>query len=195
MAAVPPLATTTALRATSCSPPTSIVRGSTSLPSPRNSFAPFFSSAAAGRESSKSRAIQSTRLETFGKSTSHSTRDAERARARPASSSTSPERSRVFDGTQPQYGHSPPTSSRSTTATDRPLPSSLPTSASPATPPPRHRTSNSCGNLLTSIAALAAQGFEERRRRERAHVTVPLVDGCTLGRARERCRECFGQSA
>src|SRR5437879_13135135 len=48
---------------------------------------------------------------------------------------------------QPQYGHSPPTNSRSTTASVRPLPWSPPAIASPATPPPRQTTSNSCGNL------------------------------------------------
>src|SRR5438552_1884507 len=150
IAAVPPLAITTARLAVSWSPPTSTVRRSTSFPSPRTSLAPVASSAAAGRESSRSRAIHSTRLETFGKSTSQSTREAASVRARPASSSVSPDRSSVFDGTQPQYGHSPPTSSRSTTAIDSPLPCSSPAMASPATPPPRQTTSNSCGNRFTS---------------------------------------------
>ena len=91
-------------------------------PSPRKSLAPVASSAAAGRLSSRLRAIHSTRLETFGKSTAHSTREAARRRARSASLNVSPERSKVFEGTQPQYGHSPPTSSRSTTASVSPLP-------------------------------------------------------------------------
>jgi len=33
--------------------------------------------------------------------------------------------------------------------------------ASPATPPPRHTTSNSCGNLLTSISARAPQRLQQ----------------------------------
>src|SRR2546428_648042 len=111
MAAAPPLAMTTALRATSCSPPTSIVRRSIIVPAPRTSFAPVLMRATAGRLSSRSRAIHSTRFDTLGKSTSHSTREAASVRARPASSSVSPDRSRVFEGTHPQYGHSPPTSS------------------------------------------------------------------------------------
>ena len=43
IAALLPFATTTARRATSCSPPTSTVRGSVSLPSPRKSVAPVAS--------------------------------------------------------------------------------------------------------------------------------------------------------
>ena len=66
IAAVLPLAITTARRAMSRSFPTSTVRWSVSFPSPRNNVAPVASSAAAGRVSSRSRAIHSTRLETFG---------------------------------------------------------------------------------------------------------------------------------
>jgi hypothetical protein len=67
-------------------------------------------------------------------------------------SGASSRRSRVLEGTQPQYGHSPPTNSRSTTASVRPL-SRKPTAiASPATPPPRQRTSNSWS--MAPIAAL-----------------------------------------
>ena len=102
IAAVLPLAITTARRAMSRSLPTSTVRRSVSLPSPRKSLAPVASSAAAGWLSSRSRAIHSTRLETLGKSTVHSTREAARRRARSASLNVSPERSRVLDGTQPQ---------------------------------------------------------------------------------------------
>ena len=122
IAAVLPLAITTARRAMSSSFPTATVRRSVSFPSPRKSLAPVASSAAAGRLSSRLRAIDSTRFETFGKSTAHSTREAARRRARSASLNVSPDRSRVFEGTQPQYGHSPPTSSRSTTASVSPLP-------------------------------------------------------------------------
>ena len=78
IAAVPPLAITTGRRAMSFSPPTSTVRRSVSFPSPRNNLAPVASIAAAGRLSSRSRAIHSTRLDTLGKSTVHSTREAAR---------------------------------------------------------------------------------------------------------------------
>ena len=145
IAAVPPLAITTARRATSCSPPTATVRRFVSVPSPRKSRAPVASIAAAGRLSSRFRAIHRTRVDTLGKSTAHSTREAARTRARPASVNVSPERSKVLDGTQPQYGHSPPTSSRSTTASVSPLSRRPDAIASPATPPPRQTTSNSCG--------------------------------------------------
>jgi hypothetical protein len=73
-------------------------------PFARKSRAPVASIAAAGRLSSRSRAIHSTRLETFGKSTAHSTRDAARRRARSASVNVSPERAKVFEGTQPSTG-------------------------------------------------------------------------------------------
>ncbi len=119
--AVLPLAITTARRAMSCSLPIATVRRSVSFPSPRKSLAPVASIAAAARLSSRSRAIHSVRFETLGKSTAHSTREAARTRARSASLNVSPERSKVLEGMQPQYGHSPPTSSRSTTASVRPL--------------------------------------------------------------------------
>src|SRR5207253_10985033 len=195
IAAVPPLAMTTARRATSCSPPTTTVRRSTSLPSPRTSFAPVASSAAAGRVSSRSRAIHSTRFETLGKSTSHSTRDAARVRARAASSSVSPERSSVFDGTHPQYGHSPPTSSRSTTANDRPPPCSSPAIASPATPPPRQTTSNSSAIWAASFRARAPQRFDKRGRGEVAEVAIGVENRGALGWAGQRGGERVGQRA
>ena len=103
IAAVLPLAITTARRAMSRSPPTLTVWRSVRVPSPRISFAPVASSAAAGRLSTRSRAIHRTRLETLGKSTDHSTRDAARRRARSASIRVSPDRSKVLEGTQPQY--------------------------------------------------------------------------------------------
>src|SRR5207237_1712658 len=132
--AVPPLAISSARRDAYCSPPTSTVRRSTSVPCPRTSRAPVASSAVAGRESSRSRAIHRTRLETLAKSTSQSTREAASLRARPASSMVSADRRNVLEGTQPQYGHSPPTNSRSTTTTVSPL-SRIPP-ALPAPPPP-----------------------------------------------------------
>src|SRR5262245_2595648 len=163
IAALVPLAITTARRATSGSPPTCTVPRSVNLPSPRKSRAPVASIAAVGRLSSRLRAIQSTRLETLGKSTVHSTREAARTRARSASVKVSLERSRVFEGTQPQYGHSPPTSSRSTTARVSEL-SRRPTAiASPATPPPRQTTSNSWGT------SLPPSNVEEKRFAIRPH--------------------------
>src|SRR5438067_1181875 len=193
--AVPPLAMTTARRATYCSPPTSTVRRSTSVPCPRTSLAPVASSAAAGRESSRSRAIHRTRLDTVAKSTSQSTREAASLRARPASSMVSADRRNVLDGTQPQYGHSPPTSSRSTTASESPLSRSPPAIASPATPPPRQTTSNSCGNAFSSFGARAPQRLQKRRGGEGTHVAVAVEDPRTLRGACQRGGEGFGQHA
>src|SRR5258708_13111097 len=116
------------------------------------------------------------RAESLEKTISHSTRDAANTRAREASAKVSPDRSSVFEGMHPQYGHSPPTSSRSTTASDRPLSLSPPAIASPATPPPRHTTSNSCGNLLTSIRGRVSQRLQKQRRGESTNVALALVD-------------------
>lgn len=58
-----------------------------------------------------------------------------------ASARASGARRSVLLGTHAQNAHSPPTSSRSTSATLRPLPRSLLTTASPAGPPPRITTS------------------------------------------------------
>ena len=82
-----------AKRATSSSLPTVIVRGSFNFPSPRKSLAPVASIAAAGRLSSRLRAIHNTRVETLGKSTLHSTRDAARTRARSAPATPPPRQS------------------------------------------------------------------------------------------------------
>ena len=53
----------------------------------------------------------------------------------------SPGRSSVFDGMHAQYEHSPPTSSRSTSATRRPPSASAPAQCSPGEPPPSTITS------------------------------------------------------
>ena len=53
----------------------------------------------------------------------------------------SPGRSSVFDGMHAQYEHSPPTSSRSTSATRRPPSASAPAQCSPGEPPPMTMTS------------------------------------------------------
>src|SRR5690349_14879545 len=60
-----------------------------------------------------------------------------------ASCAASPGRSRVLDGMQAQYEHSPPTSSRSTRAIRSPLSTSSPTQCSPGEPPPMTITSKS----------------------------------------------------
>src|SRR5215475_13918151 len=70
------------------------------------------------------------------------------AAASQAPCTASPGRSNVFDGIQAQYEHSPPTSSRSTTATRKPPSASAPAQCSPGAPPPRTITSYW---LLTSL--------------------------------------------
>ena len=173
IAAVLPFAITTARRAVSGSPPTSTVRRSLSFPSPRKSRAPVASIAAAGWLSSRLRAIHSTRVEILGKSTVHSTHEAARTRARSASVSVSPERSSVFDGTHPQYGHSPPTSSRSTTANVRPLSRSPPRwlLQPPHRPDRRHRIPVASSSPVTAGPTLLKNARASRRR----HQTLVLV--------------------
>jgi hypothetical protein len=53
----------------------------------------------------------------------------------------SPGRSSDFDGMQAQYEHSPPTSSRSTTATRSPRAARAAAQCSPGAPPPKTITS------------------------------------------------------
>ncbi len=55
---------------------------------------------------------------------------------RRAAASTSPGRISALLGIQPQYEHSPPTSSRSTMATERPASAQRPAAFSPAGPAP-----------------------------------------------------------
>src|SRR4029453_3369920 len=59
----------------------------------------------------------------------------------------SPGRSSVLDGMHAKYEHSPPTSSRSTSATRSPPSASAPAQCSPGDPPPRTITSYSMGFL------------------------------------------------
>ena len=63
------------------------------------------------------------------------------AAASRAACTASPGRSSVFDGMHAQYEHSPPTSSRSTSATRRPPSASAPAQCSPGEPPPMTITS------------------------------------------------------
>ena len=67
--------------------------------------------------------------------------DLSRARRLVAACAASPGRSSVLDGMQAQYEHSPPTSSRSTSATRRPPSASAPAQCSPGEPPPITMTS------------------------------------------------------
>src|SRR5262249_13888678 len=60
---------------------------------------------------------------------------------RRAAATTSPGRSSTLDGMQPQYEHSPPTSSRSTMPTDRPCSAQRPAATPPAGPAPMTTTS------------------------------------------------------
>src|SRR3954453_11321197 len=60
-----------------------------------------------------------------------------------AACAASPGRSNVLDGMHAQYEHSPPTSSRSTTATRSPPCANAPAQCSPGEPPPITMTSKS----------------------------------------------------
>src|SRR5579872_3201846 len=82
------------------------------------------------------------------------------------------------------------------TARLSPLPCRPPAIASPATPPPRHMTSNSCGNLLTSFGSGGTpQRLEQRRGRERAGVAFAVEDRRSLGGTGQGGGESFGQGA
>ena len=63
------------------------------------------------------------------------------ASASRAAYTASPGRSSVLEGMQAKYEHSPPTSSRSTSATRNPPSASAPAQCSPGEPPPTTITS------------------------------------------------------
>src|SRR4051795_12788698 len=65
------------------------------------------------------------------------------AAASRAPCTASPGRSKVLEGMQAQYEHSPPTSSRSTTATRSPPCANAPAQCTPGEPPPITMTSKS----------------------------------------------------
>src|SRR4051794_30715715 len=73
------------------------------------------------------------------------------AAASRAPCTASPGRNSVFDGMHAQYEHSPPTSSRSTSATRSPPSASAPAQCSPGEPPPSTMTSYSL-LMATSVA-------------------------------------------
>jgi len=148
--AVLPLAITTARRAMSCSPLTSTVR-SPSVSLHRDELGPSRLHRG-GRPAVVEVACHPQHA--FG--TLESQRSIPRVRRRGGErnrprSRFPPERSRVLRGTQPQYGHSPPTSSRSTTASVSPCREGRPRSLLQRRHHETHDV-NSCGNFPTSVS-------------------------------------------
>src|SRR5438034_8391059 len=107
---------------------------------------------------------------------------------RSAAATTSPGRISVLLGMHPQYEHSPPMSSFSTSATERPRPAQRPTAFSPAGPPPTTITSKVSLKLLlvqvwrmSSTDEPAARADDEPQPAELACVlaqqlALPVVD-------------------
>src|ERR671918_1166992 len=106
---------------------------------------------------------------------------------RRAAASTSPGRISVFDGMQPQYEHSPPTSSRSTSATESPPAAQRSTATSPAGPPPTTMTSKvsvTSSSLRRGSTVPPARGGRGARRLGGGH----LPRGRRTRRPRRRSR-------
>ena len=141
-----PVATTTARRACRRRTPddewtsTSTTRSPANRPWPRTSSTPTSFSHCACESSIHSPVIQSRRASAAAASMGPVT--ASRAPGtRDAAARMSPGRMSVLLGMQPQYEHSPPTSSTSTSATCSPPDAARPATFSPAGPPPMTTTS------------------------------------------------------
>ena len=111
-------------------PSTSTTPGPASRPLPRSRSMPLSASQRSWPASDQSEVMKSRQASAASTSTSAV------AAASRAPWTASPGRSSVFDGMQAQYEHSPPTSSRSTTATRSPPSASSPAQCSPGEPPP-----------------------------------------------------------
>ena len=101
------------------------------------------------------------------------------------SASRSAARIIIFDGTQPQYGHSPPTSLASTPATRRPAWASCPAVYSPPGPRPMTTTSTSC-SLTRDLPRRGACSRVSNR--DSAHPSAWLARRVTLAQPRRSCR-------
>src|SRR5215471_5191421 len=91
-----------------------------------------------------------------------------------AACAASPGRSSVFDGTHAQYEHSPPTSSRSTSATRKPPSASAPAQCSPGEPPPITITSYSLTMQLPST--ISSSTTEVATRTSVATTSSPVAE-------------------
>jgi len=146
MVAAVPVATTTAWLATSLvmSPPgssTSTTRGPARRPRPRTMV--MCRSVSQGRDPVSSQfAVNRSRNANVTPASAEPVTAEAAPGTRRAAASTSPGRSRTLEGMHPQYEHSPPTSSRSTMATDSPASAQRPATFSPAGPAPTTTTSN-----------------------------------------------------
>ena len=131
-------------RARSTWPPTVTSPGAVIRPWPRKNCPPLPVNRSTATLSSQS-SVASTRIR---RATGAQSGCTDAAPAMPgmrcASASRLAARIIILDGTQPQYGHSPPTSRSSTPATDRPAAASRSAASSPPGPMPTTTTSTSC---------------------------------------------------
>ena len=139
-----PVATTTALRATSAYEPTTTRRSPSSRPCPRTRATPRSSSQGSIEESSRSWTTSSRRARTVATSSSPTSIPGTRR----ASATSSPGRRSAFEGMQAKKEHSPPTSRSSTTATESPASPRRPATTSPGAPAPITTTSSSRSSTL-----------------------------------------------
>ena len=169
-----PTLRTTPRRAVRSRSPTSTRPGPSSRPHPRTKAAPRPSSRSTATRSSQS-SVASVRIRRATGSQSPRTvgRPAMAGIRRP-SARRSAARIIILEGTQPQYGHSPPTSSPSTPRTERPASARRPAASSP--PGPRPTTT-------TSAASFTVRSPQAAQRRWRS---APRSGGGRLGGVHQR---------
>ena len=143
----------------STSPPTVTSPGAVIWPWPRNSRPPLPVNRSAATVSSQS-SVASDLIRSATGAQSGATSDVpDMPGIRRPSASRSAARIIILDGTQPQYGHSPPTSRSSTAATSRPASASRSAASSAPGPIPMTITSTSCWATLNLPASDAHHGY------------------------------------
>jgi hypothetical protein len=137
-------------RARRTSPPTVTSPGAVILPWPRKSWPPLPVNRSAATVSSQSSVASSLIRRATGDQSGATVADPAMPGIRRPSASRLAARIIILDGTQPQYGHSPPTSLASTPATASPASASRPAACSPPGPMPMTMTSTSCSLMPAS---------------------------------------------
>ena len=173
-----PAASTSARRAEIVSPATSTVAGPVTRARPRTKRPPLPSKRSTATVSSQKSVASSRMRRATGDQSGVTTDEPAMPGMRRPSARRSAARTIILDGMQPQYGHSPPTSSASMPTTSRPA------SASPAGDLLAARTQADDDGIDLHRATAAPAGELDRRDDRRPHVELDLV---VVARAGDRC--------
>src|ERR671919_1646354 len=190
MTAWVPVATTMPRWASIPRSPTATRPGARIRPSPRRNRPPLASNRSTATRSSQSSVASSRMRWAKGAQSGRTVASPAMPGMRRPSASRLAARIIIFDGTQPQYGHSPPTNWRSTPTTSRPASASRPATSSPPGPIPI--TTASALNVSPTGAPSSANRVTTREPASRPVVFPGQVSGFLgLGELRPAAMDRF----